>query len=390
LKQLRAMVPMVLACAGCFDSPFDRPMPDFKLPSPADMAVAPPDLWCPPGQRQCANGCGTPSLQDCCGLKLCGSSCVDLARDQNNCGACGNVCPPGRPCGDGVIGNQIQCGCPGRLLLCPNENGPPTCVDPWSDPHNCGTCGMQCKGCNQFGCCLLRMDWTMCADQRCVDGLHDRNNCGSCDVKCAPGAGCCNGFCDTGFSDAACPCGPCVTGFHCISAGYCGCLPGEVICGNNNSHCLALASDPANCGACGNACAQGSVCSNGACKQVCDQGLTACGAECVNLNASHQHCGDCANACQGGTTCVNGQCSCSFGRPVCNGLCTDTMTDRANCGGCGKACVANAKCVGGGCQCLPGFTLCNGACSSLNEDANCGACGTACPNGTHCVSGYCV
>jgi formylglycine-generating enzyme required for sulfatase activity len=49
------------------------------------------------------------------------------------------------------------------------------------------------------------------------------------------------------------------TGFRCCSS----CAPGKADC---NGTCANLASDAANCGACGKACAAGTSCQNGVCK----------------------------------------------------------------------------------------------------------------------------
>ncbi|WP_426753489.1 EGF domain-containing protein [Myxococcus sp. Y35] len=59
---------------------------------------------CQPGQ-QCVN---TPGGFDCVGggcsapLMQCGSQCVDVTSDEQNCGACGVVCPAAKTCSSGV------------------------------------------------------------------------------------------------------------------------------------------------------------------------------------------------------------------------------------------------------------------------------------------------
>lgn len=87
----------------------------------------------------------------------------NLLTDQNNCGACGNVCTTGLSC------------CGGR------------CVNLTSNPLHCSACGRQCAS------------GTACCSNSCVDVLKDAQNCGACGTRC-PGllptcnAGKCNGL----------------------------------------------------------------------------------------------------------------------------------------------------------------------------------------------------
>lgn len=72
------------------------------------------DECCPPNWYCCGNGC-CPS--ECCGDACCGSvlhtccgdSCAILFADVNNCGACGNVCPPGFACCGGTCCDPDDC-----------------------------------------------------------------------------------------------------------------------------------------------------------------------------------------------------------------------------------------------------------------------------------------
>lgn len=67
------------------------------------------------------------------GLSLCGASCVDLSASRNDCGRCGNVCPPEQSCSAG------QCVCGTGLADCSGA-----CHDLANDPLNCGACGLVC------------------------------------------------------------------------------------------------------------------------------------------------------------------------------------------------------------------------------------------------------
>jgi len=72
--------------------------------------------------------------------------------------------------------------------------------------------------------------------------------------------------------------------------------------------CVSLATDRANCGACGNACPGGVACQNGTC--TCPEGTAACGGSCVDVMQDVNHCGNCATVCSLGASCNQGQCSC--------------------------------------------------------------------------------
>lgn len=43
----------------------------------------------------------TVSVYAVCNKDTCGNACVDISKDQHNCGACGNACPSGSHCSNG-------------------------------------------------------------------------------------------------------------------------------------------------------------------------------------------------------------------------------------------------------------------------------------------------
>ncbi len=140
------------------------------------------------------------------------------------------------------------------------------------------------------------------------------------------------------------------------------CPAGEALCGNA---CLDLATDSANCGACANACAGGTICKAGAC--ACPTGQSLCGSTCVDLATDPAHCGACANACASGSVCgTSGGATacvldCPAGTSACGAACVTLASDRLNCGACGKGCVTGESCLAGSCSSL------QVACFSVNE-----------------------
>jgi hypothetical protein len=180
------------------------------------------------------------------------------------------------------------------------------------------------------------------AGTRCVDARTDRNHCGGCDRVCSEWDDCVDGDCRTR------------------------CAGGRVAC---DFACVDLRTDPNHCGRCGRRCCPGSVCSDGACAFGCSAGTTrccassdpaACDCSCRDLATDGANCGGCGVACAAGQVCRQGRCegasgcsgggsACAAGLCACSGRCTDLRTDVANCGRCGELCAVGETCRAGLC-----------------------------------------
>jgi VCBS repeat protein len=189
---------------------------------------------------------------------------------------------------------------------------------------------------------------------------------------------------------------------------------------------VALATDPRNCGGCGNACAAGPHATIGCVSALCavtacDAGFADCdkdaGDGCEASLLSLTSCGACGVVCKdlphASLACKAGVCGVGICTPPwadCDGLgvdgCERDLTnDALNCGACGHVCAgahAGQSCDGGACTitfCDAGFADCDGQVANgcevnLGTDAgNCGSCGNACglPNASSvCRGGACA
>ncbi len=145
-------------------------------------------------------------------------------------------------------------------------------------------------------------------------------------------------------------------------------------------------------------------------KATCEGDSTSCGGVCVQTLADNLHCGACGNVCGLGTVCSNGTCKvpCPAGKIACGGACVDPLTDPTWCGASGDCGGANAgsicpsyeTCQAGACACpVAGQIACGGACvDPQTSTAFCGAsgdcagthAGVACAAGQVCQAGACV
>src|SRR5512145_2973617 len=79
-----------------------------------------------------------------------------------------------------------------------------------------------------------------------------------------------------------------------------------------------------------------------------------CGGTCVEPATNPNNCGSCGNACGLGQSCTAGTCKCPTGALLCGGTCADTLRNPAHCGGCDQACSVGSSCQNGACVCEGG------------------------------------
>lgn len=183
------------------------------------------------GQPPCDDGC-VPGITDC------GSYCANVMMNGQNCGRCGDVCPPNTTCVNG------SCVCPNGIPLGTNLNckscgdctaGQTCCVGSGckslrTDKQNCGYCGFACTGLRTCvgGGCLCPAGLTECGPSRpCANLMTDAQNCGWCGHLCPSGQYCSGGACvgGNGTPDCVSAGQPCSASVQCCSGG-CGVFHG--------------------------------------------------------------------------------------------------------------------------------------------------------------------
>ncbi|HEY3498149.1 MAG TPA: hypothetical protein VGK73_25800, partial [Polyangiaceae bacterium] len=82
---------------------------------------------------------------------------------------------------------------------------------------------------------------------------------------------------------------------------------------------------------------------------MCPMGTDTCPGSCTTLASDPANCGFCGNRCMGGTACTNGTCGCPTGSQVCGGMCVNTLTDSRYCGSCNTQCQTGYACTNGTC-----------------------------------------
>jgi hypothetical protein len=212
-----------------------------------------------------------------------------------------------------------------------------------------------------YGCGIASS--LFCKNYVCC-GITETSCGGAC---CSSEQTCCNGICQIGVccAQGLFPCGDppheCCGSCQICEGGSCRncngceecrgglCIPiiGGTLCGNQ---CVNTATDPNNCGSCGNVCTGGKTCQSRQCE--CPSGTIACGSQC----------------CTSGQTCQSGVCSsgCPSGQTACGGRCV------ANCDPSTPQ-VLNESCV---CECPNGGVICAQTCCKGPQ-----------PDGTGCQTG---
>lgn len=240
------------------------------------------DFTCNTGTHRCSSTCATNT-----DVNSCGSSCTPCpngpANSVRTCNgaACGWQCATGfHDCGGTCVSNTSVTQCGAACTLCPAvANAVPQCLG--------GACDFACNvGFHKCGsACVANTDVNACGSScsPCPNGpANSTRTCNgtSCGFSCGGGFNACGGECVPPDFASACgsACSACTaTGTFdrpICSGGACGtaCIT------SCNSACVDVTRDPANCGACNQACSGGQACTGGECRASCTTGLAFDGA----------------------------------------------------------------------------------------------------------------
>ncbi|MFO0607211.1 MAG: fibrinogen-like YCDxxxxGGGW domain-containing protein [Polyangiales bacterium] len=257
----------------------------------------------------CSRGaCGltcTAGFGDCDGNATNGCEASTLSNAMN-CGACGAVCTAGPNAAVACVSGRCRTACNAGFADCDGNPGNGCEVNLLTSLTNCGACGMECpSGPSSAATCTSGICGLTCASGRADCDANPVNGCES-DLGSVLTCGICSNRCS-----GATP--VCVAGTSGASCGT-GCAAGQTRCG---MACIDTMTNPDNCGACGNACPGGPsatrVCTGGACSITCAAGTADCdrnpatGCE-VAVASDPRNCGTCGNICPS-LACASGVCS---------------------------------------------------------------------------------
>ena len=213
----------------------------------------------PPNCDRDADCSGTPTTPHCtnrhcaatcpAGLSECGTSCVSLQTDGENCGACGMKCASGQGC------SAAKCAASCASGLTNTADG--SCVNLKTDNNHCGALTTTCasgQSCSD-GKCTCLADLTACGAS-CVSLQTDVENCGTCANRCDTSKG------------------------QVCSAGNCAASCASGLTKSTDGGCVDLQTDNNHCGALDTPCTGGHVCSSGKC--ICEKGLVLKDGKCVS------------------------------------------------------------------------------------------------------------
>ncbi len=241
------------------------------------------DSPCVAGQTDCA-GAANGAV---CELGLCTVAC-----DERRPCAAGRTCSVPASAGEGVcaLACTPESACPPGLSCRPLGYGDAMgCLGSTGRSSLGGPCARttDCEGAGTAAMCLLGVCTTPCGPTR----------------PCDPGR-VCSGYRGDGGCLPECTGGErCAQGLECKALNFEGkkaCIGSEAAVPSCSAD---MATDTANCGGCGRACASREVCQAGECKCLGDR----CGDTCTDFQNDPRHCGSCGHDCGTGA-CVAGQC----------------------------------------------------------------------------------
>jgi hypothetical protein len=139
---------------------------EMQAADAGDVAMLPDVWWGDAPVPECTPGCS--SVQMCCTSSVAGNRCVDHFSDPSNCGGCGIVCRATELCI-----NQA-CRVPGTL-----DAGPVDAYVRQPDAPIIGSCSPACGA--DFQCC-----GSTCVNRDGAGGTSDSSfaNCGACGRTC--------------------------------------------------------------------------------------------------------------------------------------------------------------------------------------------------------------